>query len=90
MTQEYNDKMLYNQLLYYDMLFDIEKAKSKAKEEDRGMCPRGLWLTDLDIVFALAEQNREGFEIVKAVIAKYLEKCGRRYVDFGGIFNFMA
>jgi DNA polymerase alpha subunit A len=36
MTQEYNDKMLYNQLLYFDMLFDIEKAKKKASEEDKG------------------------------------------------------
>lgn len=36
MTQEYNDKMLYNQLLYYDMLFDIEKAKKKAVDEDKG------------------------------------------------------
>jgi len=39
MSQEYNDKMLYNQLLYYDMLFDIEKTKSKAKDDDRGMYP---------------------------------------------------
>jgi DNA polymerase alpha subunit A len=36
MTQEYNDKMLYNQLLYYDMLFDIEKAKKKTSDEDKG------------------------------------------------------
>jgi DNA polymerase alpha subunit A len=44
----------------------------------------------LDIVLALAEQNREGFDIVKGVVARYLEKCGRRYVDLGGIFSFMA
>lgn len=37
LTQEYNDKMLYNQLLYYDMLFDIEKAKKKASNEDKGI-----------------------------------------------------
>jgi DNA polymerase alpha subunit A len=92
MTQEYNDKMLYNQLLYYDMLFDIEKTKSKAKDDDRGISPHspGYHLLTSDIVLALAEQNREGFDIVKGVIAKYLEKCGRRYVDLGGIFNFMA
>jgi DNA Polymerase alpha zinc finger len=35
MTPEYNDKMLYNQLLYYDMLFDIDKAK-KATSDDKG------------------------------------------------------
>ena len=37
MSQEYNDKMMYNQLLYYDMLFDIEKAKKKASEEEKGI-----------------------------------------------------
>ena len=36
MTQEYNDKTLYNQLLYYDMLFDIEKAKRKTSDDDKG------------------------------------------------------
>ena len=36
MVQEYNDKMLYNQLLYYDILFDIDKAKKKASGEDNG------------------------------------------------------
>jgi DNA polymerase alpha subunit A len=36
MTQEFNDKMVYNQLLYYDLLFDIEKAKKKAAEDDKG------------------------------------------------------
>jgi len=40
MTQEYTDKMLYNQLLYFDTLFDIEKAKKKASEEDQGFTPR--------------------------------------------------
>ena len=44
MTQEYNDKMLYNQLLYFDMLFDIEKAKKKATEEDKGSSWN--WLTN--------------------------------------------
>jgi DNA polymerase alpha subunit A len=41
MTQEYNDKMLYNQLLYYDMLFDIERAKKKASHEDQGRSSLG-------------------------------------------------
>jgi DNA polymerase alpha subunit A len=88
MTQVYNDKMLYNQLLYYDMLFDIEKAKMKASEEDKGCL--SLLQADVDIVFALAEQNRDRFDIVRGVVAKYLEKCGRRYVSLNGIFNFMA
>jgi DNA polymerase alpha subunit A len=89
MTQEYNDKMMYNQLLYYDMLFNIEKAKKKATVEDQGFYPFVL-RSNLDIIFALAEQNRERFDTVRGVIGKYLEKCGRRYVGLGGIFSFMA
>ena len=43
-----------------------------------------------EIVSAVAEQNREGFGIVRGVVGKYLEKCGRRYVDLGSIFHFIA
>jgi len=45
MTQEYNDKKLYNQLLYYDMVFDIEKAKKKAPNEDKGIITETIFLT---------------------------------------------
>src|SRR5437773_2526466 len=36
MSYEYTDKMLYNQLLYYQSLFDVDKAKANAKGEDKG------------------------------------------------------
>jgi len=52
--------------------------------------PTKVFSFTIDIVFALAEQNRERFDIVRAVIGKYLEKCGRRYVSLGGIFGFMT
>ncbi|KAH0557083.1 hypothetical protein GP486_005129, partial [Trichoglossum hirsutum] len=35
MSYEYTDKMLYNQLLYYQSLFDVDKAKANAKGEDK-------------------------------------------------------
>jgi DNA Polymerase alpha zinc finger len=44
----------------------------------------------IDIIFALAEQNREGFDFTKGVVGKYLDKCGRRYVNLAGIFHFMV
>jgi DNA polymerase alpha subunit A len=70
------------------MLFDIEKAKKKAADEDKGLFCASTLITD--IILALAEQNREGFDIVRSVVAKYLEKCGRRYVSLNGIFSFMT
>jgi DNA polymerase alpha subunit A len=40
MSYEYSDKELYNQLLYFASLWDLEKAKSKAKVAERGMYSR--------------------------------------------------
>jgi DNA polymerase alpha subunit A len=36
MHYEYTEKMMYNQLLYFASLWDVEKAKTKAKGQDRG------------------------------------------------------
>ncbi len=36
MHYEYTEKMMYNQLLYFATLFDVDKAKSLAKGTDRG------------------------------------------------------
>jgi len=36
MHYEYTEKMIYNQLLYFSTLFDVEKAKKSAKGSDRG------------------------------------------------------
>jgi DNA polymerase alpha subunit A len=36
MNYEYTEKMMYNQLLYFSTIFDVEKAKLGAKGTDRG------------------------------------------------------
>ncbi len=36
MHYEYTEKMMYNQLLYFSTLFDVEKAKSTAKATEKG------------------------------------------------------
>jgi DNA polymerase alpha subunit A len=36
MRYEYSERMMYNQLLYYSSLFDVEKAKGLARGTDRG------------------------------------------------------
>ncbi|KAK9474042.1 putative DNA polymerase alpha catalytic subunit [Dipodascopsis tothii] len=75
MAYEYSDKQIYNQLLYFDSLFDSDKAKTAARGNLQAV--------------ALAEHNRHLFETVRGVIGKYLGECGRRYVDFSTIFDFM-
>ncbi|KAK6521932.1 DNA-directed DNA polymerase alpha catalytic subunit pol1 [Arthrobotrys megalospora] len=74
-TYEYSDKMLYNQLLYYSTLFDVERAKMKATAEDR------------ESVTILAERYRTSFGMVSRVISLYQRKCGRSWVQMDGIFS---
>ena len=84
-SYEMTDKTLYNQLLYLDSLFDMDKAKKTA------LSTSSSETSDLSIteVNALAEQNRERFEVPRQVISKYLSNCGRRYVDMHSIFSFV-
>lgn len=91
MRYKYSDKQLYNQLLYFDSLFDCEKNK---KQELKPIyLPDDLdypkeQLTESSIK-ALTEQNRELMETGRSVVQKYLNDCGRRYVDMTSIFDFM-
>lgn len=39
MSYEYTDKMLYNQLLYFSSVFDVEKAKAKVMGSKKGLFP---------------------------------------------------
>ena len=92
MRFKYTDKQLYNQLLYLFSLFDLEKnKKQKLKplyyEGDKDY--PGEPLADSSIL-ALTEQNRVLFEISQSVVNKYLDNCGRRFVDMGNIFDFMT
>lgn len=90
MRYKYSDKELYNQLLYFDSLFDVSKNKTQSlrplyDSEDKSQ-PTPMIKGQVD---ALSEQNRENFEVFKSVVQKYLSDCGRRYVDMGSMFDFM-
>jgi len=81
MSYEYSEKKLYNQLLYFAALFDVEKAKNKARAEKE-------YADRKDRVVVLAETNRERFEGVKTVVDGYLRKCGRQWVVMDSLFGF--
>lgn len=90
MRYKYSDKDLYNQLLYFDSLFDIEKNKRKQVRPLYDLQDKGKPEELIDgQINALSEQNRELFEVFKSVVQKYLSDCGRRYVDLGSMFDFM-
>ena len=91
MRFKYSDKQLYNQLLYFSSLFDREKNKKQTVkplyyEGDKDFPTEKMAHSSLQ---ALSEQNRELFETAQGVVQKYLDNCGRRYVDMGAIFSFV-
>lgn len=90
MRYNYSDKALYNQLLYFDAIFDITKAKEKKLRPiiyDQDVVAPEMSTGQLN---ALAEQNRAMFEHCREVVDKYLVDCGRRYVNMRSIFEFMV
>ncbi|OAL38306.1 hypothetical protein AYO20_02365 [Fonsecaea nubica] len=81
MSYEYSEKKLYNQMLYFAALFDIEKAKNKARSEKE-------YAQKKDRIMVLAETNKDAFEGIKAVVDGYLKKCGRQWVEMDTLFSF--
>lgn len=81
MSYEYSEKKLYNQLLYFASLWDVEKSKEKAKTLRE-------FVDVKDRVMVLAETNKELFGQLKAVVDAYLKKCGRQWVEMDTLFGF--
>ncbi|KAF6814373.1 DNA polymerase alpha catalytic [Colletotrichum sojae] len=82
MRYEYTEKAIYNQLVYFASIWDVEKAKAKTASENAGDISR----EDKEKIQALAEHNRIRFSTVKGVVDKYLDKCGRQWVAMDTLF----
>lgn len=80
MAYEYCEKELYNQLLYFASLWDVDRAKAAAEKETDG--------ERKDQVMALVEWNRTRFGTIKGVVDGYLNKCGRQWVEMDALFGF--
>ena len=89
---EYSDVELYNQLRYFAMLFDPDKARKAAIGSAHlgtrvhllfflgahGMC--------LDEVRVLTETNLTFLHGMSITVDKYMNQCGRRWVDLHTLF----
>lgn len=85
MHPEYTEKMLYNQLLFLNKLFDADNAKEKAEKEVR----EGRMAEEKKSrVTRLAEENRAGWDTVREVVGGYLERNGRQWVQMDSLFAF--
>lgn len=81
MRYEYTEKAIYNQLVYFASLWDVDKARDKAGDVNTDLSRQ-----DRDQILALAEHNRVRFGTVKSVVDKYLDKCGRQWVAMDTLF----
>ncbi|KAI0180110.1 hypothetical protein GGR52DRAFT_587672 [Hypoxylon sp. FL1284] len=91
MRYEYSERDVYNQLVYLASLFDVDRARDRAASGAPGLGGSAnagaLAPAQRDAVLALAEHNRVRFATVKAVVDRYLDKCGRRWVAMDTLFG---
>lgn len=73
------EKDIWNQLLYFQSLFDVERV-SKADIADVGERREKMKV--------LAEVNRERCETLKEVVGSWLERNGRQWVQMDSLFSF--
>ncbi|SCV75007.1 BQ2448_8036 [Microbotryum intermedium] len=76
---QYNDLQLYNQILFFDTLFDLERARTKS-----------AGTATQDQVNEIADAQKPTFDTLRSVVTKHLEKNGRRWVNMQSLFGFMS
>ncbi|KAL2282631.1 hypothetical protein FJTKL_10479 [Diaporthe vaccinii] len=81
MRYEVSERDIYNQLVYFASLWDVDRARARAGGEG-AVADRET----REKVLALAEHNRTRFGTVKDVIDRYLDKCGRQWVAMDTLF----
>ncbi|RDB16000.1 DNA polymerase alpha catalytic subunit [Hypsizygus marmoreus] len=75
---EYSDAQLYNQLRYFSYLFNGDRAIKASKGG-----------TEHDALVAIVQYNAGCLQALTDCVEKYLDQCGRRWVDLSGLFSFM-
>ncbi|KAK3380387.1 hypothetical protein B0T24DRAFT_548054 [Lasiosphaeria ovina] len=87
MRYEMGERDMYNQLVYYSSLWDVDKARTKASAASVAGSDASVPAESRDKILALAEHNRVRFGTVKGVVDKYLDKCGRQWVAMDTLFT---
>lgn len=85
MRYEVSEKDIYNQLVYFASLWDVDKAKARATGASEGA--GALDRETREKILALVEHNRTRFGTVKGVVDRYLDKCGRQWVAMDTLFT---
>ena len=84
MRYDYSEKGIYNQLLYFRGLWDVEKVGNGVVVKSEGQGEG----EEREKVKAVKEWNRERFGTCRGVVEGYLKRCGRVWVQMDGLFAF--
>ncbi|KAK3679444.1 DNA-directed DNA polymerase alpha catalytic subunit pol1 [Recurvomyces mirabilis] len=84
MTWDISQKGLYNQLLFLQGLFDVDKSLEKMGKP--GLA--GVKTEESEKLKVLAGMNRERFEVCRGVVDGYLDKSGWGWVSMEGLFGY--
>ena len=79
---EYSEKALYNQLLYLQSIFDVDKTLEKMNRV--GVVKN----EEAEKVKILAGMNRERFGVTSAVLEAFLDKSGWGWVSMDSLFGY--
>lgn len=82
---EMSSRDLYNQLLYFASLWDVDRALKEAALPPSSSSSSAAELRDS--LPTLADKNRARFSTVKSVVDKYLDKCGWQWVAMDSLFS---
>jgi DNA polymerase alpha subunit A len=80
MHYEMKERDVWNQLLYYQSLFDVDRVAKEDVIKSEGESREKTKI--------LAEVNRERFGTLKGVVDKWLERNGRQWVQMDSLFSF--
>lgn len=81
MAFEYSEKALYNQLLYLQGMFDVDKTMEK-------MMKSAVKSEENEKTKILAGMNRERFSVCADVVKAFLDKSGWGWVSMSGLFGY--
>jgi DNA polymerase alpha subunit A len=88
MRFEYNEKALYNQLLYLQSLFDVDKSIEKLSAAGPGKIKAEGGDETVEKVKILAGMNRDRFDVCRNVVRQYLDKSAWGWVSMDSLFGY--
>jgi DNA polymerase alpha subunit A len=90
---KYTDKELYDQLCYYEAVFDGQRCLDRlAPSDGEGLSTSSTNAQQLALIqsrWLMNSPAKKSMEYLREVVAKYTAKSGRRFVDLEGLFGWM-